>query len=171
MAYRAELYEHDLDRQAADALKQFPKFIKLLESYSANYDEKAAKIDLLSTAIRLGEKQMPEVYGLLPPICEQLGIDAPELYYVKDTKRDNLWQHKSVHLCNLRACEYTSAQSAAQRFGARMRPHCLQAFPLSLHRSAVGRWYRPKPVSAYSGHWQISHADISEGTSILGSLQ
>ena len=45
MAYSAELYVHDLDRQAADALNQFPKFVKLLESYSANYDEKAAKID------------------------------------------------------------------------------------------------------------------------------
>ena len=32
MAYSAELYEHDLDRQAADALKQFPEFVKLLES-------------------------------------------------------------------------------------------------------------------------------------------
>lgn len=42
---------------------------------------------------------------------------------------------------------------------------------ISLYCSAVGWWYRPKPVSAYSGHWQISHADISEGTSILGSLQ
>lgn len=87
MAYSAELYVHDLDRQAADALNQFPKFVKLLESYSANYDEKAAKIDLLSTAIRLGENQMPEVYGLLPPICEQLGIDTPELYYGKNVDR------------------------------------------------------------------------------------
>jgi len=72
MAYSAELYVHDLDRQAADALNQFPKFVKLLESYSANYDEKAAKIDLLSTAIRLGENQMPEVYGLFI-MCETSG--------------------------------------------------------------------------------------------------
>ena len=43
MAYSAELYVHDLDRQAAD-LNQF----------------------------------------LLPPVCEQFGIDMPELYYVKD---------------------------------------------------------------------------------------
>ncbi|MFR2964601.1 MAG: M48 family metallopeptidase [Oscillospiraceae bacterium] len=98
MAYSAELYVHDLDRQAADALNQFPKFVKLLESYSANYDEKAAKIDLLSTAIRLGENQMPEVYGLLPPICEQLGIDTPELYYVRD-KRANAATFGSVHPC------------------------------------------------------------------------
>ena len=98
MAYSAELYVHDLDRQAADALNQFPKFVKLLESYSVNYDEKAAKIDLLSTAIRLGENQMPEVYGLLPPICEQLGIDTPELYYVRD-KRANAATFGSVHPC------------------------------------------------------------------------
>ena len=98
MAYRAELYAHDLDRQAADALNQFPKFVKLLESYSANYDEKAAKIDLLSTAIRLSENQMPEIYGLLPPICEQLGIDTPEFYYVRD-KRANAATFGSVHPC------------------------------------------------------------------------
>ncbi len=98
MAYSAELYEHDLDRQAADALNQFPKFVKLLESYSVNYDEKAAKIDLLSTAIRLSENQMPEVYSLLPPICEQLGIDTPELYYVRD-KRANAATFGSVHPC------------------------------------------------------------------------
>ena len=98
MAYSAELYVHDLDRQAADALNQFPKFVKLLESYSANYDEKAAKIDLLSTAIRLGENQMPEVYSLLPPICEQLGIDTPELYYVRD-RQANAATFGSVHPC------------------------------------------------------------------------
>ena len=98
MAYSAELYVHDLDRQAADALNQFPKFVKLLESYSVNYDEKAAKIDLLSTAIRLGENQMPEVYSLLPPICEQLGIDTPELYYVRD-KRANAATFGSAHPC------------------------------------------------------------------------
>lgn len=98
MVYSAELYAHDLDRQAADALNQFPKFVKLLESYSANYDEKAAKIDLLSTAIRLSENQMPEIYSLLPPICEQLGIDTPEFYYVRD-KRANAATFGSVHPC------------------------------------------------------------------------
>lgn len=98
MSYCAELYVHDLDRQAADALNQFPKFVKLVESYSANYDEKAAKFDLLSTAIRLGENQMPEVYNLLPPVCEQLGIEVPELYYIKD-KTANAATFGSVHPC------------------------------------------------------------------------
>ena len=44
MLYSTELYVHDLDKQAADALNQFPKFVKLLESYSANYDEKALSL-------------------------------------------------------------------------------------------------------------------------------
>lgn len=83
MPYCAELYRHDLDRKATAALNTFPKFIKLLEAYHANYDEKAAKFDFLSSAIRLSDKQMPEIYRLLPPVCDQLGIDVPELYYVK----------------------------------------------------------------------------------------
>ena len=83
MPYCAELYVHDLDRQAAAALNRFPRFLKLMEAYSANVDEKAAKIDFLSSAVRLGEGQMPEVYEKLPPICEKLGIETPELYYVK----------------------------------------------------------------------------------------
>ena len=99
MAYSAELYVHDLDRQAADALNQFPKFVKLLESYSANYDEKAAKIDLLSTAIRLGENQMPDVYGLLPPICEQL------LCARQAGQCSNIWQRSPLYLCDIWACE------------------------------------------------------------------
>lgn len=83
MTYSAELYMHDLDRKATAALNTFPKFFKLLEAYHANYDEKAAKFDFLSSAIRLSDRQMPEIYKLLPPVCDQLGINVPELYYVK----------------------------------------------------------------------------------------
>ena len=81
MAYDAESYIHELDRQAVNALNKFPQFIKLIEAYQANYDEKTAKIEFLSSAVRLGKDQMPEIYNLLPPICEKLGIEVPELYY------------------------------------------------------------------------------------------
>ncbi|MBR3307848.1 MAG: M48 family metallopeptidase [Lachnospiraceae bacterium] len=83
MAYNAELYVHDLDRKAFAALNAFPKFVKLREAYITNFDEKAAKISFMSSAIRLSENQMPEIYNQLPPICEKLGIVVPELYYVK----------------------------------------------------------------------------------------
>ena len=84
MTYNPELYIHDLDRKAFDALNMFPKLVKLKEAYMANFDEKVAKIKFMSSAIRLNENQMPEIYQLLPPICEKLGIDVPELYYIRN---------------------------------------------------------------------------------------
>ena len=84
MPYSTESYIHEMDRKAFAALNTFPWFVKLVEAYHANFDEKAARIDFLSKAIRLGENQMPEIYNLLPPICEKLGIDVPELYYIRD---------------------------------------------------------------------------------------
>ena len=95
MAYNAELYTHDLDRKALIALNTFPKIVKLRELYTANVDEKKEKILYLSSAIRLSEKQMPEIYGLLPPVCEKLGINVPELYYIKK-KEMNAWTFGSV---------------------------------------------------------------------------
>ena len=90
MSYNAELYMHDLDRKAFAALNKFPKFVKLQEAYIANVNEKAAKIEFLSTAIRLSDKQMPEIYNLLPPICQKLGIDIPDLYMVQSENKKDL---------------------------------------------------------------------------------
>lgn len=81
MAYSPEFYRHELDQKAFDALNAFPMFVNLQEAYLANVDEVAARIDNLSTKIRVNEHQFPEVYELLPPICEKLGIEEPELYY------------------------------------------------------------------------------------------
>ncbi len=83
MPYSSELYIHELDRKAFNALDAFPKLVRLRELYLANTDEKAQKIDLMSTAIRVSENQFPEIYRLLPPICEKLDIPIPELYYSK----------------------------------------------------------------------------------------
>lgn len=83
MVYEPQLYIHRLDKTAKEALDAFPQMIKLCEIYLAEVHDRAAKIDLLSSAIRLSENQMPEIYSLLPPICEKLGIDVPALYYVK----------------------------------------------------------------------------------------
>ncbi len=34
----------------------------------------------MASRIRLSERQLPEIYMHLPPICEKLGIPEPELY-------------------------------------------------------------------------------------------
>ena len=39
MSFSANLYKHELDQKAFDALSIFPKFVKLRESYIANVDE------------------------------------------------------------------------------------------------------------------------------------
>lgn len=91
MSYNAELYMHELDKKAFAALNRFPMFVKLQESYMENVSEKAEKIKLLSTAIRLNENQMPEVFNLLPPICEKLGIDKiPDLYMIKSSNKQDV---------------------------------------------------------------------------------
>lgn len=38
----------------------------------------------MSSNLRLGENQLPEYYDMLPPICEKLGIDVPEMYLQLD---------------------------------------------------------------------------------------
>lgn len=90
MVYPALSYRHTLDQEAFEALNHFPRFVGLCEAYIANVDEVAAKIDLLSTTIRISDKQFPKVYQLLPPICEQLDIGIPDIYYVK-SKQLNAW--------------------------------------------------------------------------------
>ncbi len=81
---------HDLDKMAFDALNKFPKLVKLKQAYIANTSERAAKLELLSTALRLGEDQYPDVYNLLPPICGRLDITIPELYIVQSKNKKDL---------------------------------------------------------------------------------
>ena len=96
MIYRSELYMHDLDRTAFDALNRFPKFVQFKRAYMANVDEKVEKINNLSFAIRLNENQMPDIYNLLPPICAKLGISIPDLYYM-NSKEVNAWTFGSTN--------------------------------------------------------------------------
>lgn len=90
MVYPPSSYRHTLDQEAFEALNHFPRFVGLCEAYIANVDEVAAKIVLLSTTIRISDKQFPKVYQLLPPICGQLDIGVPDIYYVK-SKQLNAW--------------------------------------------------------------------------------
>ena len=86
MVYCTDLYRHEIDKKAFESLNKFSALVNLQKSYMKNFDERASKINLLSTAIRLNENQMPEIYNLLPPICEKLGIPVPELYYIKSSE-------------------------------------------------------------------------------------
>lgn len=84
MAIKPELYLHEDDQKALDALKQVPGFPILTKAFLRNWNEKQAHILFMSSAIRVNEKQLPKYYNMLPPICDTLGIPIPELYIIQD---------------------------------------------------------------------------------------
>lgn len=80
MSVNASLYMHEQDRAALTALKSIPAFTPLLRAYMKAWNEKLFRIQNMATNLRLSEKQLPQYYSPLPPICEKLGIEVPELY-------------------------------------------------------------------------------------------
>lgn len=48
------------------------------------WHEKKGFIENMSGNIKLSANQMPEIYSLLLPVCEKLGIDIPDLYVTLD---------------------------------------------------------------------------------------
>ena len=80
MSYDSERYVHPSDRSALAALKAIPGFSLLTKAFMNFWNEPQYRILNMSTRIRISEKQMPEYYNMLPPICEKLGIPVPDLY-------------------------------------------------------------------------------------------
>lgn len=80
MALDAELYLHDTDRTALAALKAIPGFEQVTKAFMKVWNEQQFKLINMSTNLKLGEKQLGKYYRMLPPICEKLGIEVPELY-------------------------------------------------------------------------------------------
>ncbi len=84
MKVNPNVFIHDSDRKAMQALKAIPGFTSFLKGFMRTWDERLDRIVNLSSNLRLGENQMKEYYDMLPPICEKLGIDIPELYVRQD---------------------------------------------------------------------------------------
>ena len=77
-------YYHDQDRQALEALKEIPGFTGALKAFMKVFNEKMMHGLNMSSKIRLGPEQLPEIYAYLPPICTALGIEEPEFYLEMD---------------------------------------------------------------------------------------
>ncbi|OJF14183.1 hypothetical protein BG844_11030 [Couchioplanes caeruleus subsp. caeruleus] len=48
--------------------------------FHRNYSERLVRNSQLAESLRLSPGQLPEIYRMLPPICETFGIPEPELY-------------------------------------------------------------------------------------------
>ena len=79
-----QVFLHESDRKALKALKAIPGFSIVMKKFIKVFNEKQWRIVNLSSNIRISEEQMPEIYNMLPPICEKLKIDVPEIYLELD---------------------------------------------------------------------------------------
>lgn len=80
MALDSRLFLHDSDKAALAALKAIPGFAQFTKAFMKVWSEKYLKVLNMSSKVKLGPNQMPKYYNMLPPICDKLGIEIPELY-------------------------------------------------------------------------------------------
>lgn len=71
---------HPEDAAALRQLESIPGFTAIVKKFYAIGYEKLFYGNNMASNIRLSEKQLPELYHHLPPICEKLGIPEPEFY-------------------------------------------------------------------------------------------
>lgn len=86
MAYNSKYYVHESDKAALKALKMIPGFHPFIKAFMKVWSERQFRISNMSSCIRVNDKQLSKYYDMLPPICEKLGIDIPELYLELDVR-------------------------------------------------------------------------------------
>ena len=84
MALDYKLYLHASDKAAMAALKAIPGFSQVMKAFMKIWSEQQFRLINMSTNLQLNKKQMSKYYDMLPPICEKLGIDIPELFVTLD---------------------------------------------------------------------------------------
>lgn len=78
MDYRT--FVHPNDEAALAKLKLVPGFNMATKWIMKFGVEQYCRGLYMANHIRLSPKQLPAIYNLLPPVCETLGIDVPELF-------------------------------------------------------------------------------------------
>ena len=84
MMIDSNFFIHELDKAALQTLKAIPGFTQLMKAFMKLWSERILHIENMSTNLQISEEQLPMYYHLLPPICEKLGIDIPEIYLKSD---------------------------------------------------------------------------------------
>lgn len=88
---------HPEDEAALRQMESIPGFSTLIKKVMAiGLENLQYGINMAST-IRLSERQLPDIYRHLPPICQQLGIPEPELYLQMDPN-PNAWTYGDTRI-------------------------------------------------------------------------
>jgi Zn-dependent protease with chaperone function len=86
-------FMHPLDRAARQQLEVIPLLQPTAKKYLTAAAERKPRQALLSSALRLGPRQLPEIYRKLPPICAAFGISEPELYLMRGDANARAVEH------------------------------------------------------------------------------
>lgn len=84
MSFNADYYVHPTDKVALKSLKAIPGFHQFIKAFMKIWSERQYRISNMSSCVRMNENQLSKYYNMLPPICEKLGIEIPELYLELD---------------------------------------------------------------------------------------
>jgi Zn-dependent protease with chaperone function len=82
-AFDATDFLHPMDLTARQQLERVPLLDKGVKAYLDMFTDRRVRQGLLASALRLGPHQLPEIYRLLPPICDAFGIPEPELFLAR----------------------------------------------------------------------------------------
>jgi Zn-dependent protease with chaperone function len=81
---------HPEDKNALENLTAIPLFKQSVQAFMKTFHERQLHSMNMAQKIRLGPRQLPELYNLLPPICERFGIQEPE-FYLEDGDSPNAY--------------------------------------------------------------------------------
>lgn len=82
-AIDATAFQHPLDRQATENLKKLVGFDLLVAKFLEFGFERLWYVYNIASAVRVGPKQFPTIYGMLRESCAILDLPEPELYVIQ----------------------------------------------------------------------------------------
>jgi len=83
-------FAHKFDKTALQAIATVPAFGKVYQTFSKHFSDRENRLQQMSTALKVGPKQCPEIYRSLPEICCFFAVPEPELYVTVDPM-PNAW--------------------------------------------------------------------------------
>lgn len=77
-------YEHPTDRAALVALRKVRGFDLIVKQLFGALPERRLRLLYLANAVKVGDRQLPELHGQLAEVCEVLDVEPPELFVVSN---------------------------------------------------------------------------------------
>lgn len=84
MAINKNVFIHEIDKAALQTLKSIPGLARIVQVFMKVGFEKLMYIENTATNVKLSQEQLPQYYNMLPPICDKLGIEVPDLFLKLD---------------------------------------------------------------------------------------